>query len=274
MEAQANRTSRRLREILQEDNTNDDEHVGGRSDDTINGVRIFTGQPLRSAMFDSSPVEAIPVEEAAATLVPPTAVRRNVTQRRSRDKGRDEGDRAPSAALLSRRPRSRSKDRRCSMESTGARHDCERQDWRATRALVQPSQTSSNTYRIASYQNSDPRFSSKGSHEEESSLVTSQSKARGDHAQPDDHQGFFPAKGNKGSPGSGKMSVPLFDRTKPFLRDYIPSESENPELHRSLTQKWYERQDVVRGLGDALAHDDSKRYDVLLGSITQLNGAM
>ena len=210
-------------------------------------------------MFDSSPVEAIPVADAAATLVPPTAVRRNVTQRRSRDKGRDEGDRAPSAALLSRRPRSRSKDRRCSMESTGAREDCERQDWRATRALVQPIQTSSNTSRIASYQNRDPRFSSEGSHNgEESSSVTSQSKTRGDHVQPDDHQGFFSARGNKGSSGSGKMSVPLFDRTKPFLRDYIPSESENSELHRSLTQEWYQRQDAVRGLGDALADDDSK----------------
>ncbi len=65
------------------------------------------------------------------------------------------------------------------------------------------------------------------------------------------------------------------DSTAPFLRDFIPSEEEHPELHKSLTQKWYERQDVVRGLGDALLGDDDvDRYDTLKVMIAHINTAM
>ncbi len=60
--------------------------VGGGPVDSINGIRIFTGQPLRSAMFDSGPVEAVPVSDA--TVVPATAIRWNVTQRRSIERER------------------------------------------------------------------------------------------------------------------------------------------------------------------------------------------
>jgi hypothetical protein len=61
-------------------------------------------------------------------------------------------------------------------------------------------------------------------------------------------------------PVSGKK----VDSTAPFLREHIPSEENCPELHRNLTQLWYERQDAIRGLVDALAIDDSTKYSVLL----------
>jgi hypothetical protein len=64
------------------------------------------------------------------------------------------------------------------------------------------------------------------------------------------------------------------DPTAPFLRDFIPSEEEHPELHKSLTQKWYERQEAVRGLGDALGDDDADRYDTLKVMIDHINTAM
>jgi hypothetical protein len=49
-----------------------------------------------------------------------TAARKTITQRRSRDRGMNGGYLVPNPNLLSRRPRSRSKDRRYSIESEGS----------------------------------------------------------------------------------------------------------------------------------------------------------
>jgi hypothetical protein len=57
--------------------------------------------------------------EDESLCVPESAVRKNITQRRSRGKTKDEGNIAPDASMISRRPRSRSKDRRYSIESVG-----------------------------------------------------------------------------------------------------------------------------------------------------------
>jgi hypothetical protein len=63
------------------------------------------------------------------SVVPATVVRRNITQRRSRGKEKHDGTTSPDPSMLSRRPRSRSKDRRYSIEVEGlAAADCERQD--------------------------------------------------------------------------------------------------------------------------------------------------
>jgi hypothetical protein len=45
-------------------------------------------------------------------------------------------------------------------------------------------------------------------------------------------------------------------------------------LHHQLTQLWYQRQNAVRGLGDALAADDSALYAVLMVQIGEINDAM
>ncbi len=50
------------------------------------------------------------------------------------------------------------------------------------------------------------------------------------------------------------------DPTPPFMREAIPTEESNPDLHHKLTQLWYQRQNAVRGLGDALASDDLREY--------------
>jgi hypothetical protein len=72
------------------------------------------------------------------SVVPSTVIRRNITQRRSKGKSVDKGEMAPRSSLLLRRPRSRSKDRRYSFESTGGIADCERPDWRAASARFPP----------------------------------------------------------------------------------------------------------------------------------------
>ena len=51
------------------------------------------------------------IREAEFSRVPESAMRRNITQRRSRGKVKDDSLLAPDASMVSRRPRSRSKDR-------------------------------------------------------------------------------------------------------------------------------------------------------------------
>ena len=51
----------------------------------------------------SSSVESL---EGQRDIAPPAAVRRNVTQRRSKGRAKDDGETVPMASLLSRRPRS------------------------------------------------------------------------------------------------------------------------------------------------------------------------
>jgi hypothetical protein len=151
-----------------------------------------------------------------ATVVPATAIRRNVTQRRSRGKERDEGDRAPDPALLNRRPRSRSKD---SLEPTGGEHECECQDWRATRALVPPSRTSPSTY-----QGTPRGFPAEGYSAGVSSSSSPRPKVVGLQSQWGDSLRLGTenmAMGrNRAPPHSGRLSdrtSQVLDRTRPFL---------------------------------------------------------
>ena len=88
--------------------------------------------------------------EDESLCVPESEVRKNITQRRSRGKTKDEGNIAPDASMISRRPRSRSKDRRYSVESTGIWSPPEQsftewQDWRPATAVVEPRSYGSST---------------------------------------------------------------------------------------------------------------------------------
>jgi hypothetical protein len=73
---------------------------------------------------------------------------------------------------------------------------------------------------------------------------------------------------------SSETSFPDVDPRAPFLWEYIPSEQTHPVLHRHLTSLWYERQEALRGMGDALADDDSARFCVLQRKSEYLNNTM
>ena len=251
---------------------------------TSGGIPIFTGVPLRSAMFDSP----------ESSAVPPTAARRNVTQRRSRDRERDDGE-APNASLLSRRPRSRSKDRRYSLESVGEplgdSDSCENREWRAARSLLRPK---GGGEEISPRHPYPPGLMSErlGYAGSSSGKGVSASQSKSTHRRKDDLLGGenrrqkwdtttnlanrvpSSTRSSEGCLKSTSESLPLLDPTTPFLREYIPAENTHPELHRSLSEKWYERQEAVRGMKDALAEDDSGLYADLQAFVTHINSQM
>jgi hypothetical protein len=221
---------------------------------------------------------------SSSSVVPPTAVRRNITQRRSRDKIKDEGDTVPRSSLLSRKPRSRSKDRRYSVESTGEMVDFERTDWRSSAsARFSPPPTRGGTYQLNPYPAGDPDHGLRGVPERSASSMILR-KSRGDKGTREGTGGTRTHEANRVLSSTHKQrtfsrlsATPIsskVDTTEPFRRDCIPSEQEYPELHRSLTQMWYERQEAVRGMGDALGEDDSERYSTLKIMVDFLNDAM
>ncbi len=138
MAAQEQRTSARVRELTMGQ---------GMSTYDLSGSPVRAGgRSATGISLDVTPT-AIPVGsweprhhgDGIPSVVPATVVRRNITQRRSRGKEKDDGTIAPDPSILSRRPRSRSKDRRYSIEAEGlTAGNCERQDWRSASAVNRP----------------------------------------------------------------------------------------------------------------------------------------
>jgi hypothetical protein len=64
------------------------------------------------------------------------------------------------------------------------------------------------------------------------------------------------------------------DTTAPFLKESIPALEIHPVLHQALTKLWYERQEAVRGMGDALAQDDAERFNALQSEVSLINTRM
>jgi hypothetical protein len=64
------------------------------------------------------------------------------------------------------------------------------------------------------------------------------------------------------------------DPGAPFLRQYIPSQNENPDLHFRLMEKWNARQEALEGLVIALQRDDAARFGALQCLVENLNGEM
>ncbi len=173
--------------------------------------------------------------------LPGTAVRRNITQRRSKGRAKDDGETAPRASLLARRPRSRCKDRRYSVETVGNEAECERKDWRAVSARHPPPSTPGGIYRIAPYPAGDPEYGLRYARPLHGPSLLSP-----EHGE---------VKGNMGVRGHGRdnkhdtSSMPVaqpesrvsassgisaqMDTSIPFMKDMIPSEKEYPALHRS-----------------------------------------
>ena len=259
VEALAERTSARVRELQTEDEPDPEDVVVDEQErlaQMIQGVPMFTGVPLRSSMFSSPPAvpAALPDEK-----IPATTARVNITQRRSRGKARDDGNTAPSESLLSRRPRDREKDRRYSIESVQGKEDDERQNWRSATARHKPPGIIGGAYPQSTLPFANPESGLEDPDEDAENLF-------------DDTENFH--IGSSSSVQRERWFNHQLDSSAPFLREYIPPEASNPALHQRLTQLWYERQDALRGLGDALGNDDAIKYGVLTCQVEHFNQAM
>ena len=268
-----------------------DSNWGPRKEGECQGKRVDGGKDLVSR-WSKHPTDGGSSSAGSPTgrvsAVSPTAVRRNITQRRSKGKTKDEGDTLPLASLLSRRPRSRSKDWRYSLESTGIEAACENQDWRHTSARFQPPQTSDGTCQVFPYSATDPdqgyRFrrghsASSSSPENEGKRIEFDDRENIEETGKDlPHLAYrVPSSTNvrevPTSP-SWPFSLSRLDTAAPFLQEFIPAQDFHPELHQTLTRLWYDRQEAVRELGDALGKDDSARYTTLQSEVTVINTRM
>jgi hypothetical protein len=270
-EALESRTATKIKELMQERERIPHGNRGGSSEARVGGRN-------RESLFetlarnDPDEVRDGVMHSSSMGTAPSTDARKNVTQRRSRGRLKDDGDSLPAASLLARRPRSRSKDRRYSIESTGDMENCERQDWRSANARILP------------YSPGDVDLSAGrsafllrgGSGRGVGGQMTGDHHERIREAQVDSaYRVPSSTKINKSLPKSHHDgSHRLLNPTAPFPRENIPNEEINPELHHKLTQLWYQRQNAVRGLGDALASDDLALYSVLMDQINELNDAM
>jgi hypothetical protein len=125
MEALESRTARRIETLL-----GGPPEFNGREksgDNESISSKVERGSPLLDAMRQGHRSSPPGYEEATAVarntgetpLLQSSIGKRNITQRRSRGRSsRDDGTIAPDPTLVARRPRSRSKDRRYSVEST------------------------------------------------------------------------------------------------------------------------------------------------------------
>jgi hypothetical protein len=100
-QAMEQRTATRIRTLMETEKRNDE----------LRGTYQSSSQRLQGS--------SSPLLTGRSPMMSGSVVRRNITQRKSRGRSRDDGSTAPDASLLARRPRSRSKDRRYSLESNG-----------------------------------------------------------------------------------------------------------------------------------------------------------
>jgi hypothetical protein len=287
------RTSRRMRELQEEAMSSS---ATAYQDDEENLSDHMETSPSQ----EDRRYETINESSSSKARVPATEARRNITQRRSRGRAKDAAELLPRADLLTRRPRERAQDRRYSSESMGGLEDCERRDWRATSARFLPRavekkpslEERSRTIHLSPYafvSRDDEQDRGMDDDEQtyrlvpfsEVNSVQEVTNLNGDRPYVTGNS----SRENSQIHGMVKSPVPFsslqmnLDQRMdsgpiPFLRRDIPTESENPELHKSLTEKWYRRQEAARGLGDALANDDSQQYQQLLVEIAQLNQDM
>ena len=127
IEALEVRTARRIGELLRSPPEFNGREKSG--DNESMPCKVERGSPLLDSMRQGHRSSPPGYEEATAVarnaggtpLLQSSIGKRNITQRRSRGRSsRDDGTLAPDPTLVARRPRSRSKDRRYSMESTVA----------------------------------------------------------------------------------------------------------------------------------------------------------
>ena len=279
IQAQAHRTATRLNELQQEKLAKEAARRSQASEN-IKSPRTLRGD-IATPMFSGTPMRSDSLIHQPSMAMPATQARRNITQRRSRDRGIDEGTDVPQSFRVARRSRGRSKDRRYSVESTGVNEiaDCERQDWRSTSGVMDPPSNDGIFYNaypaprimhdpVPLYQLEEGRISPPLGEEEQMGSEDEE----GVHATNLAYR--VSSSTSVRSYALESSSEPNVSDFPPFRREQIPSQSTHPVLHRHLTQLWYDRQEAVRGLGDALGEDDLVRYGKLQFQIANLNSAM
>ena len=277
IQAQAHRTATRLNELQQEKLAKEAERRSRVMENRTSPKALE--EDIASPMFSGTPLRSDSLIHQSSMAMPATQARRNITQRRSRDRGNDGGTDAPQTGRVARRPRGRSRDRRYSVESTGAggQADCERQDWRSAQATMSPPSNDGviyNAYPVSRimhapvplYGFDEGRISPMSGEDDQ----IGSGDEEGAHAT--DLAYRVPSSTSVRSYASESSSEP--DVSIPFRRDQIPPQTTHPVLHKHLTQLWYDRQEAVRALGDALGEDNLVKYGQLQCDIAHLNEAM
>jgi len=274
MEAQERRTATRISALIDDEKGLDRVNLQMRVSPAMNVAR----SPEDLARTSGSPSRQSMIGPSSPSIASASGVRRNITQRRSRDKVRDNGASAPFSGLLTRRPRSRSQDRRYSLESRRGLEECERQDWRATSARFLP--------RTAEKK---PTLEERGRTVHLSPYLFIESEDEGKDETGDDQEvrtntqtglayrvpsSTRPGESDSESSSSDSLPVTYLDPTTPFLRSNIPPEDKYPILHKHMTDLWYARQEAIRGLGDALANDDDGLFGILQSKVEEFNKAL
>jgi hypothetical protein len=128
IQAQAHRTATRLDELQQEATRLNELQQEKLAKEAERRSRVMENrtspkaleEDIVSPMFSGTPLRSDSLIHQSSMAMSATQARRNITQRRSRDRGNDGGTDVSQIGRVARRPRGRSKDRRYSMESTGA----------------------------------------------------------------------------------------------------------------------------------------------------------
>ena len=106
LQAQAHRTATRVNELQQEKLAKEAARRNRASEDR-KSPKILRGD-IVTPMFSGTPMRSDSIIHQPSMAIPATQARRNITQRRSRDRGRDDGTDVPQASRVARRPRGRS----------------------------------------------------------------------------------------------------------------------------------------------------------------------
>lgn len=274
IEAMRARTARRIEKVNSEFNqvTMDEEVLKSEfcEDDDDNLLQRESDQLRRSPPTYFEATSEIPEFSTEFSRVPESAMRRNITQRRSRGKAKDEDDRVLDASRVSRRPRSRSKDRRYSIESTGVLHHPElsftdMQDVRSARAMVRPKAPASparihDLSHPASYHHPDDMRQSVEGHE---CLQ---------RPEPHDLSHVAPVLHDPHDHGESEESVDGMNTV--FMKHSIPEEDDHPQLRDHLLQLWEQRQSMAVAMNVALFEDDIEEFAFHQNTFTQINRAM
>ena len=274
IDAMASRTAKRISEVNGgfDRMKMDGDLLQSESDDDADMI---------AARFPHSPpsyfeaIGASPESRAGEfSRAPESAMRRNITQRRSRGRVKDEEDRAPDASRVSRRPRSRSKDRRYSVESTGisqpsareftARSFAELQNTRPARAMVKPKDLALSTS-IHDLSQPTPYHS----HEDTGQGV-------------EEHEGLQRAGTKNSSPlaihhdtyNRGESEESEDGMNEVFMKHSIPQEGDHPQLRDHLLQLWEQRQSMAVAMNVALFEDEIDEYTSHQETFSRINREM
>lgn len=237
-------------------------------------------------------------------------LKRNITQRRSKGRSSDDGSTAPNPSVLSRRSRSRSKDRRYSLAAneslmeefdlriaaskTLGDHSRDLPTPESTHAISHPKPfLNQNLMAQGAKSQEDLLERAKNKLDRTSNASQLEGMPRNDavvFSAKRMHPSFVPAhvdnwgKDSVSSSDSnddedGELGAFLSKHMLPskdsiFLKKDIPLMESDPDLHIRLTQLWDYRRNVSTAMNLALDDDDTSHYVTYQGLFTQTNKEM